>query len=199
LRGELDAEVTERQRADAAQRELITHRLARAESERRKLLDAYYAGAIDVATLRVGHARIGADLTAANDRLGDLDANLTEWQEILELAATLATRCGDAYRKGSDRTRKLLLPAGLDEAASAGLSEDDLAELHEGARRRRPMTEATDRRQVVPASQAGDQVRVSSATAFFAQTSSTSPLPSAAAAMSAAVAALLSARGMPFA
>ena len=107
LREELAAEVIERQRDDAAQRELITHRLAPAESERRKLLDAYYAGAIDVATLRVEQARIGADLTAANDRLADLDANLTEWQEILELAATLATRCGDAYRKGSDRTRKL--------------------------------------------------------------------------------------------
>lgn len=39
----------------------------------------------------------------AKDRLGDLDANLGEWQEILELAAT---RCGDAYAKASDRTRK---------------------------------------------------------------------------------------------
>jgi hypothetical protein len=34
------------------------------------------------------------------------DANLGEWQEILELAATFATRCGDAYAKASDRTRK---------------------------------------------------------------------------------------------
>jgi hypothetical protein len=107
LREELAAEVIECQRADATQRELITHRLARAESERRKLLDAYYAGAIDLATLRTEQARIGADLTAAIDRLGDLDANLTEWLEILELAATLATRCGDAYRKGSEQTRKL--------------------------------------------------------------------------------------------
>ena len=106
LREEWAAEVIDRQRANAAQRELITHRLVRAESERRKLLDAYYAGAIDVAMLRVEQARIGADLTAANDRLADLDANLTEWQEILELAATLATRCGETYRKSSDRTRK---------------------------------------------------------------------------------------------
>nr|MDA8359777.1 hypothetical protein [Actinomycetota bacterium] len=106
LREEMDAEVIERQAADAAQRELLTRRLAKAESERRKLLDAYYAGAIDVATLKAEQARIGADLTATKDRLGDLDANLTEWQEILQLAAELATRCGDAYRKASDRTRK---------------------------------------------------------------------------------------------
>ncbi len=33
-----------------------------------------------------------------------VSANLTEWHEILEFAASLATRCGDGYR---DRTRKL--------------------------------------------------------------------------------------------
>ena len=106
LKEEMAAEVIERQRADAAQRELLTRRLAKAEAQRRKLLDAYYGGAIDVATLKTEQGRIGADLTATKDRLGDLDANLTEWQEILELAAQLATRCGDAYRKASDRTRK---------------------------------------------------------------------------------------------
>jgi chromosome segregation ATPase len=106
LREEMAAEVIDRQAADAAQRELLTRRLAKAEAERRKLLDAYYAGAIDVATLKVEQALIGTDLTAVKDRLGDLDANLTEWQEILELAADLATRCGDAYRKAGDRTRK---------------------------------------------------------------------------------------------
>ena len=100
------AEIVERQCADAAQRELLTRRLAMAEAQRHKLLDAYYAGAIDVPTLKTEQARIGSDIDAAKDRLADLDANLDEWQEILELAATLATRCGDAYRKANDRTRK---------------------------------------------------------------------------------------------
>ena len=103
LREELDAEVIARQRADAAQRELLTRRVAKAEAERRTLLDADYSGAIDVPTLKVEQARIGADLTAAKDRLADLDADLTERQEILELAVTFATRCGDAYRKATDR------------------------------------------------------------------------------------------------
>jgi hypothetical protein len=49
---------------------------------------------------------IGADIQVAKDRLTDLDANLGEWQEILELAATFATRYGDAYCKATDRTRK---------------------------------------------------------------------------------------------
>ena len=106
LREEMATEIVERQRADAAQRELLTRRLAKAEVQRRKLLDAYYAGALDVPTLKAEQARIGADIEAAKERLGDLDANLDEWQEILELAATLPTRCGDAYRKANDRTRK---------------------------------------------------------------------------------------------
>jgi site-specific DNA recombinase len=106
LHEDMAAEIVERQRADAAQRELLTRRLAKAEGKRRKLLDAYYAGALDVTTLKAEQARIGADIQAAKDRLGDLDANLGEWQEILELAATFATQCGDAYRKASDRTRK---------------------------------------------------------------------------------------------
>jgi len=107
LREEMAAEITERQAADVAQRELLTGQLAKAEGERRKLLDAYYGGAIDVPTLKTEQARIGSAIDAAKDRLADLDANLTEQQEILELAAALATRCGDAYRKANDRTRKL--------------------------------------------------------------------------------------------
>jgi site-specific DNA recombinase len=107
LREEMQAEIIDRQAGDAAQRDLLTRRLAKDETRRRKLLDAYYAGAIDVATLKAEQAAIGRDIQAATDRLADLDANLGEWQEILELAATLATRCGDAYRKASDRTRKM--------------------------------------------------------------------------------------------
>jgi hypothetical protein len=90
LREEMAAEVIDRQTAEATQRELLTGRLSRAGSERRKFLDAYYGGAIDVPTLRTGRARIGADITAASDRLPDLDANF-----------------GDAYAKVSDRTCKL--------------------------------------------------------------------------------------------
>ena len=77
LREELDAEVIARQGANTAQRELLTHRVAKAEAQRRKLPDAYYSGAIDVPTLKVEQARIGADLATAQDRLADLDANLT--------------------------------------------------------------------------------------------------------------------------
>ncbi|MDA8283976.1 MAG: recombinase zinc beta ribbon domain-containing protein [Actinomycetota bacterium] len=108
LREEMAAEIEERQASDVAQRALLTSQLAKAENERRKLLDAYYGGAIDVPTLKTEQTRIGSAIDAAQDRLADLDANLGEQQEILELAASLATRCGDAYHKANDRTRKLL-------------------------------------------------------------------------------------------
>ncbi len=58
-------------------------------------------------TLKTEQARTGSAIDTAKDRLADLDANVGEQQEILELAASLAARCGDAYRKASDRTRKL--------------------------------------------------------------------------------------------
>ncbi len=74
LREDIDAEVTERQHRDAAQREFLTRQLARAETQRRKLLDAYYTEAIDVRTLKTEQDRIGADITAAKDKLADLDA-----------------------------------------------------------------------------------------------------------------------------
>ncbi len=61
--------------------------------------------------LRTMSVRVGADLTAAQDRLADLDANVSVWQEIVELAAAFAARCGDAYRKATDRTRKQLSAA----------------------------------------------------------------------------------------
>ena len=96
------------QASDAAQRALLTDRLAKAEHERRKLLDAYYGGAIDVPTLKAEQSRIGTAIDAAKDRLADLDANLTEQQEILDLAASLATRCGDASGSWSKSQRWMI-------------------------------------------------------------------------------------------
>lgn len=107
LQEEMAAEAIDQQHGDAAQREFLTHALAKAEGQRRKLLDAYYSNAIDVTTLKHEQERVGRDITAAKDKLSDLDANLTEWQEILTLAGQFATHCADAYRKADDNTRRL--------------------------------------------------------------------------------------------
>ena len=74
--------------------------------QRRKLLDAYYAGAIDVTTLKTEQARIGSDIRLAEERLAAVDAHLAEWQEILETAMRFATNCATAYARASAQTRR---------------------------------------------------------------------------------------------
>jgi site-specific DNA recombinase len=106
LREELDAEITARQHRNAAEREFLTRKLAKADTERRKLLDAYYAGAIDVGVLKAEQARIATDVRGAEERLAAVDAHLAEWQEILETAMRFATNCAKAYARASDKTRR---------------------------------------------------------------------------------------------
>ena len=106
LREELEAEITARQHRNAAERELLTRKLAKADTERRKLLDAYYANAIGVATLKAEQARIAIDVHSAEERLAAVDAHLAEWQEILETALRFATNCATAYTRASAPTRR---------------------------------------------------------------------------------------------
>ena len=106
VRDKLEIEITSRQRRNTAERDFLTGKLAKAETERRKLLDAYYGGAIDVAVLKTEQARIGADIRAAEERLALTDAHLAEWQEILEIALRFATNCAKAYARASTQTRR---------------------------------------------------------------------------------------------
>ena len=95
-------------------------------------MEAYYANAIDVTMLRREQERIGAELRAVESRQGTLDANLDDWQEVMDLAIRFSTRCATPYRRGSDRTRRLFNTAVLDQvhvraihekADSPGISE----------------------------------------------------------------------------
>ena len=106
LREELEAEITARRHRNAAEREFLTRKLAKAETERRKLLDAYYAAAIDVTTLKAEQARIATDVRSAEERLAAVDAHLAEWQEILGTAMRFATNCAKAYARASAPTRR---------------------------------------------------------------------------------------------
>jgi len=83
----------------------LTRKLAKAETERRKLLDAYYADAIEVATLKVEQARIAADVCSAEEGLAAVDAHHAEWQEIFGIAMRFATNCAKAYTHASARCR----------------------------------------------------------------------------------------------
>jgi hypothetical protein len=104
----LEAEISARQQRSTVERALLARRLERAEGERRKLLDAYYAGAVDVAVLKAEQTRIGGEMHAVEQRIAALDTNLAEWREILGTAARFATNCAVAYVHASDKTRRLL-------------------------------------------------------------------------------------------
>jgi hypothetical protein len=109
------AEVATHHEDTTAERDLLAHRREHAEAERFKLMEAYYANAIDVQMLRHEQERIGAELRAIESRQAVLDASLEEWQEVMDLALEFSTRCATACRRGGDRTRRLFNTAILDE------------------------------------------------------------------------------------
>ena len=115
LREAVAAEVATRHEDTTAERDLLATQHERLESERYKLMEAYYANAIDVTMLRREQERIGAELRAIESRQGVLDGSLDDWQDVMDLALRFSTRCATGYRRGSDRTRKLFNAAVLDE------------------------------------------------------------------------------------
>src|SRR5262249_45959186 len=106
LQAALEAELVEQQDRNAADRDLQTKRLTVLEAQRRKLLEAYYAGAIDVTMLREEQDRIGRETRQAEELLKSADAGLAEWQSLLDLAMRLATNCANAYRLADHRIKR---------------------------------------------------------------------------------------------
>jgi hypothetical protein len=115
LEAVIAAEVATHHEDTTSERELLAPRRQHAEAERYKLMDAYYANAIDVTVLRREQERIGAELRAIESRQAVLDASLDDWQEVMDLALKFSTRCATAYRRAGDRTRRLFNTAILDE------------------------------------------------------------------------------------
>ena len=93
----------------------LTRRRERAAGERRKLLDAYYANAIDIATLRTEQERIAGGMGTIDARLATLDASLEDWQELIGTSLRFATNCGRTYRRADERKRKEFNTAVLEE------------------------------------------------------------------------------------
>ncbi len=115
LREAIDAEVATRHEDTTAERELLANQRERLDSERYKLMEAYYATAIDVTMLRREQERIGVELRSIESRQAVLDGSLDDWQDVMDRALRFSTRCATAYRRAGDRTRRLLNAAVLDE------------------------------------------------------------------------------------
>ena len=99
LREELQAEMITRSSRNATERTSLVSQLQRLENERRNLLDAYYAGAVDVVTLRREQERINREAQTLQERLSQVDASLDAWQAVLDIAIRFAAECAAAYRR----------------------------------------------------------------------------------------------------
>jgi len=115
LRQAIADEVATHHEDTTAERKLLANQHERLDAERFKLMEAYYANAIDVTMLRREQERIGAELHAVESRQAVIESSLDNWQEVMNLALRFSTSCARAYRRASDRTRKLFNAAVLDQ------------------------------------------------------------------------------------
>jgi site-specific DNA recombinase len=103
----LRTEVAERERHRAEATEFLGRRLHRLANEREKLLRAYYADAIDVATLKREQARINAEVTRPESQIAADGETLTQTKQIIDLALELAGNCAASYHKARPDVRKM--------------------------------------------------------------------------------------------
>ena len=103
----LRVEVAERERHRAEATVFLGRRLRQLANEREKLLRAYYADAIDVATLKREQARINAEVAEAESQLATDGAKLRQATKIIDLALDLAKNCASSYLKAKPEVRKM--------------------------------------------------------------------------------------------
>jgi site-specific DNA recombinase len=103
----LRVEVAERERHRAEGAAFVSRRLHQLATEREKLLRAYYADAIDVATLKREQARINAEVADAESQLATDGVKLAQAKQIIDLALDLAKDCAASYRKARPEVRKM--------------------------------------------------------------------------------------------
>ncbi|MBI2237623.1 MAG: recombinase zinc beta ribbon domain-containing protein [Actinobacteria bacterium] len=103
----LRTEVAERERHRAEATEFLGRRLRQLANERDKLLHAYYADAIDVATLKREQARINAEVAEGESQLANDGEKLAQAKQIIDLALDLAKDCAASYRKARPDVRKM--------------------------------------------------------------------------------------------
>jgi site-specific DNA recombinase len=114
LQAALETEIAARQGQAAHELQQQDRELLGLDGERRKLLAAYYADAIDLPLLRQEQTRIRQRTTTLDSRRRSLTANLDDWRAILETAGRFATNCGAAYRHADPPIRKLFNSAVID-------------------------------------------------------------------------------------
>jgi hypothetical protein len=108
IRESLKAELVprpERHRTDDA---FYIQRLAKLDNERHKLLEAYYANAIELPLLRSEQERISREAVQIRSREAASRAVLTQWEERVEQAIRLVTEGARGYASSNAAARRVL-------------------------------------------------------------------------------------------
>lgn len=106
LQEELHAEIDRRQSNRLRSEKLLRQRLDRLESERTKVLAAYYDEAVTSDQLKAEQKRIDREVAELQDQLTQTEQGLTEANERVERALTLAEDLQRAYVTASPKVRR---------------------------------------------------------------------------------------------
>ena len=80
---------------------------ARLDSERKKLLEAHYAGAVPLDVLKAEMDRLTRELHAADTLAATVMRSQDELNRLLDTALGLATHCYDLYERATKRERRM--------------------------------------------------------------------------------------------
>ena len=96
------------QTEQAAEVGRLSARLARLDSEREKLMQAHYAGAVPLDLLKREQARIASEMATAQARLWRLNTELGAVEQGLDHALALVADCHRLYRAAPPHVRRQL-------------------------------------------------------------------------------------------
>ena len=94
------------QESSRQERDTQRSRLRRLDDERKKLLEAHYAGAVPLDLLKTEQKRLSHEITVARERLKAVEQEFGEAERCLRRAMVLARDCEAAYRGAPDSIRR---------------------------------------------------------------------------------------------
>lgn len=89
-----------------SERASLVSSLAKAKAQQKKLLDAYYAGAVPLDLMKIEQDRLNGLVADIEERLGRLMADFDRVQRGLEQALQLLRDCATAYGAADDHIRR---------------------------------------------------------------------------------------------
>ena len=107
LRAALERELREEATSKADVAAMASRRLARAEHEREKLLQAYFADALPLELFKREQSRIGKEIDLARAEVAKAEDAASPDKEVLELALSYVREAGSGYRKADPYVKKL--------------------------------------------------------------------------------------------